>query len=69
MFQHNKKTILVIESDIAYSYPVSSLNCLCIVMNNGKKYNATNVISVSLENMNGEFLLTGQCHEPGQTII
>ncbi|KMW71137.1 hypothetical protein TI10_22335 [Photorhabdus luminescens subsp. luminescens] len=69
MFQHNKKTILVIESDIAYSYPVSSLSCLCIVMNNGKKYNATNVVSVSLENINGELLLTEQCYQQSQVII
>ncbi|MCL0015472.1 hypothetical protein [Providencia sp. PROV254] len=49
MFKANGKNYLINPQMIAANYPVASLSCECLILSNGKKYNATDIKEIFIQ--------------------
>lgn len=69
MFRANGKNHLVNPQMITANYPVASLGCMCLILSNGKKYNATDLKEVLIHISDGEEFNEGEYHSTGDVFL
>ncbi|EJD6045539.1 hypothetical protein [Providencia sp. PROV060] len=69
MFRANGKNHLINPQMIAANYPVTSMDYTCLILKNGKKYNATDIKEVLIHISDGEDFNEGEYYSTGDVFL
>lgn len=69
MFKASGRSYLINPQMVAASYPVASLACECLILSNGKKYNATDIKEVFIQMSDGEYFNEAEIYSTGDKLL